>query len=199
MLTSILVKNWFFVGIAVMVLTAFYLPGVGVFVKSYKILNIAIFLGFLVTGLTLDTSYILEQLKNIRVLLAALISSLFLFPIIAYFLARFFFKAPPDIAVGALIIGVAPATVASGTVMTAMALGNVPLSLFICVLTNFTCLLTIPLLLTQLLQYTGVSVELPVFKMLFSLIVKGSIVGLTAATASILAIWFVEWRRGRVW
>jgi sodium/bile acid cotransporter 7 len=56
--------------------------------------------------------------------------------------------------------------------MTAMALGNVPLSLFICVLTNFTCLLTIPLLLTQLLQYTGVSVELPVFKMLFSLIVK---------------------------
>jgi predicted Na+-dependent transporter len=95
MLKSILVKNWFFVGIAVMVLTAFYLPGVGVFVKSYKILNIAIFLGFLVTGLTLDTSYILEQLKNIRVLLAALISSLFLFPIIAYFLARFSSRLPP--------------------------------------------------------------------------------------------------------
>jgi hypothetical protein len=34
---------------------------------------------------------------------------------------------------------------------------------------------------------------------LFSLIVKGSVVGLTAATTAILAIWFVEWRRGRVW
>lgn len=34
---------------------------------------------------------------------------------------------------------------------------------------------------------------------LFTLIVKGSIVGLTAATTAILAIWFVEWRRGRIW
>ena len=172
MLKSIFVKNWFFVGIAVMVLTAFYFPGVGIFIKTYKVLNIVIFLGFLATGLTLDTSSILEQLKNVKVLLAALISSLFLFPFIAYFLARLFFKAPPDIALGALIIGVAPATVASGTVMTAMALGNVPLSLFICVLTNFTSILTIPFILTQLLQYTGTNVELPVASMLFSLFLK---------------------------
>jgi len=172
MLKSMFVKNWFFVGIAVMVLTAFYLPGIGLFIKSYKVLNIAIFLGFLVTGLTLNTSSILEQLKNVRVLLAALLSSLFLFPALAYFLARLFFKAPPDIAMGALIIGVAPATVASGTVMTAMALGNVPLSLFICVLTNFSCLLTIPLILTQLLHFTGTSVDLPVANMLFSLTLK---------------------------
>lgn len=172
MLKSILGKNWFFIGIAVMVLTAFYLPGVGLFIKAYKILNIFIFLGFLVTGLTLDTSYILEQLKNVRVLLAALMSSLFLFPAIAYFLARLFFEAPPDIALGALIIGVAPATVASGTVMTALALGNVPLSLFICVLTNFASILTIPFILTQLLQFTGASVDLPVVSMLFSLVLK---------------------------
>jgi len=172
MLKPMFVKNWFFVGIAVMVLTAFYFPGVGIFIKTYKVLNIVIFLGFLLTGLTLDTSSILEQLKNVKVLLAALMSSLFLFPFIAYFLARLFFKAPPDIALGALIIGVAPATVASGTVMTAMALGNVPLSLFICVLTNFTSILTIPFILTQLLQYTGTNVELPVASMLFSLFLK---------------------------
>jgi len=172
MLKSMLAKNWFFVGIAVMVLTAFYLPGVGLFVKTYKILNIFIFLGFFLTGLTLDTSYILEQLKNVRVLLAALISSLFLFPAIAYLLARLFFKAPPDIALGVLIIGVAPATIASGTVMTALALGNIPLSLFICVLTNFASILTIPFILTQLLQYTGASIDLPVAGMLFSLVLK---------------------------
>jgi sodium/bile acid cotransporter 7 len=172
MLKSTLIKNWFFVGIAVMVLTAFYIPGVGFFIKAYKVLNIIIFLGFLTTGLTLDTSSILEQLKNVRVLLAALISSLFLFPVIAYFLAGFFFKTPPDVAVGALIIGIAPATIASGTVMTAMALGNIPLSLFICVLTNFTSLLTIPFLLSQLLQYTGTNVDLPVTNMVISLAMK---------------------------
>jgi len=172
MLKSMLAKNWFFVGIAVMALTAFFLPGVGLFIKTYKILNFFIFLGFFLTGLTLDTSYILEQLKNIRVFLAALISSLFLFPAIAYFLARLFFKATPDIALGVLIIGVAPATIASGTVMTALALGNVPLSLFICVLTNFASILTIPFILTQVLQYTGASIDLPVAGMLFSLVLK---------------------------
>ncbi|MBW2175750.1 MAG: bile acid:sodium symporter [Deltaproteobacteria bacterium] len=172
MLKSILAKNWFFVGIAVMVMTAFYLPGVGLFIKTYKILNIVIFMGFLVTGLTLDTSSILEQLKNVKVLIAALISSLFLFPVIAYFLAHFFFKAPPDIAVGALIIGAAPATIASGTVMTAMALGNIPLSLFICVLTSFASLLTIPFIMSLLLQSTGNSVDLPAMTMLISLIIK---------------------------
>lgn len=172
MLKSIFVKNWFFVGIAVMVLTAFYFPGVGIFIKTYKVLNIVIFLGFLLTGLTLDTSSILEQLKDARVLLAAVVSSLILFPAIAYFLARLFFKATPDFAMGALIIGVAPATIASGTVMTAMALGNVPLSLFICVLTNFAALLTIPFILTNLLHFTGTSIDLPVAGMLFSLVLK---------------------------
>ena len=172
MLKSIFVKNWFFVGIAVMVLTAFYFPGVGIFIKTYKVLNIVIFLGFLLTGLTLDTSSILEQLKDARVLVAAVVSSLILFPAIAYFLARLFFKATPDFAMGALIIGVAPATIASGTVMTAMALGNVPLSLFICVLTNFAALLTIPFILTNLLHFTGTSIDLPVAGMLFSLVLK---------------------------
>ena len=105
-------------------------------------------------------------------LLAALVSSLFLFPAVAYFLARLFFKAPPDIALGVLIIGVAPATVASGTVMTALALGNIPLSLFICVLTNFSSILTIPFILTQLLQFTGTSLDLPVAGMLLSLVLK---------------------------
>lgn len=172
MLKSIFVKNWFFVGIAVMVLTAFYFPGVGIFIKTYKVLNIVIFLGFLLTGLTLDTSSILEQLKDARVLVAAVVSSLILFPAIAYFLARLFFKATPDFAMGALIIGVAPATIASGTVMTAMALGNVPLSLFICVLTNFAALSTIPFILTNLLHFTGTSIDLPVAGMLFSLVLK---------------------------
>ena len=172
MLKSMFVKNWFFVGIAVMVLTAFYFPGVGIFIKTYKVLNIVILLGILVHGLTLDTSSILEQLKNVKVLLAALMSSLFLFPAIAYFLAYFFFKAPADIAVGALIIGAAPATIASGTVMTAMALGNIPLSLFICVLTSFASLLTIPFIMSLLLQSTGTSVDLPAMTMLVSLVMK---------------------------
>ena len=65
---------------------------------------------------------------------------------VAYTLGQTVFSDWADFAIGTLIIGVAPVTVASGTVMTAIALGNVPLSLFICVLGNFFSILTIPIM-----------------------------------------------------
>ena len=165
-------KYWFFVGIAVVVTIAFTLPAVGAFVKTYKILTVVIFLGFLSTGLTLETAAIGKQIKNVKVLAAALISSLFLFPAIAYGLALVVFDTPPDWAIGALIIGAAPVTIASGTVMTAIAMGNVPLSLFICVLSNLASILTIPFLLNLFLQFGEAPIVLPVVQMLSGLTVK---------------------------
>lgn len=165
-------KQWFFVGIAVMILVSFALPAVGLFLRQYKVLNIGIFLAFFITGLTLETSSLVDQLKNGRVLVAALVSSLFVFPGIAYFLGQIFFRNWPDFAIGALIIGVAPVTVASGTVMTAIALGNVPLSLFICVLCNFVSILTIPFMLNLFLQFGDTVIELPIVQMLTGLTIK---------------------------
>ena len=155
-----------------MVLIAFSLPGVGLFVREYKILNLGIFLAFFITGLTLETSSLVDQLKNGKVLVAAVVSSLFIFPGIAYFLAQLVFRSWPDLSIGALIIGVAPVTVASGTVMTAIALGNVPLSLFICVLCNFMSILTIPVVLNLFLQFGDTVIDLPVVQMLTGLMIK---------------------------
>ncbi len=165
-------KQWFFVGIAVMILVSFSLPGVGLFVREYKILNAGIFLAFFITGLTLETASLVDQLKNGKVLVAAVASSLFIFPGIAYALGLVFFQNWPNFAIGALIIGVAPVTVASGTVMTAIALGNVPLSLFICVLCNFVSILTIPFLLNLFLQFGDTAIELPIIQMLTGLTIK---------------------------
>ena len=47
-MVSYLKKYWFFVGIAVVVMIAFVVPAVGVFVKTHNILTIVIFLGFLI-------------------------------------------------------------------------------------------------------------------------------------------------------
>ena len=165
-------KYWFFIGIACALCIAFTLPEVGRFVRTYKVLNIGIFFAFFLTGLSLETSSFLEQLKNIKVLTAALFSSLIFFPVVAYSLGRYVFFEWPDFALGSLIIGVAPVTVASGTVMTAMALGNVPLSLFICVLGNFFSILTIPIMVSLLLQMGDVSIELPALQMLLGLTLK---------------------------
>ncbi len=171
-MTLYLKKYWFFVGIALVVALAFTFPAVGKFAKTYNILTVVIFLGFLITGLTLETAHIGKQFKNIPVLSAALVSSLVLFPAIAYFMAQIAFRSPPDWAIGALIIGVAPVTIASGTVMTAIALGNVPLSLFICVLSNLASILTIPFLLNLFLQFGDTPISLPVAQMLSGLALK---------------------------
>lgn len=165
-------KYWFFIGIACVVCISFSLPYVGHLVRTYKILNIGIFFAFLLTGLSLETSSIFAQLRNIKVLLAALFSSLIFFPVIAYYLGQYFFQNWPDFSIGTLIIGVAPVTIASGTVMTSIALGNVPLSLFICVLGNFCSIVTIPFMVSLILQFGDVSIQLPVLKILTGLTIK---------------------------
>jgi solute carrier family 10 (sodium/bile acid cotransporter), member 7 len=157
---------------AVVVLIAFLLPVVGEFVKTCHVLNIGIFLAFLVTGLTLETSGIIRQLKNYHVLTAALMSSLVLIPVLAYYLSRLFFAGRPDFVIGALIIGAAPVTVASGTVMTALALGNVPLSLFICVFGNFASIISIPVMVNLLVGSSGASISLPVIELFLGLFMK---------------------------
>jgi len=169
LLNKLLGKYWFFIGIMAMLFIAIYLPFVWIFVKRYKILSFGIFISFLLTGLTIETTHILKELQNIKVHVAALFSSLIFFPVLAYYLAHSFFRTYLDFVIGALIIGVAPVTIASGTVMTSIALGNVPLSLFICVLGNLFSILTIPLMVNLILQFGEVSITLPVVKMLIEL------------------------------
>ena len=155
-----------------MICISFALPEVGIFIKNNKILNVGIFFAFLLTGLSLETSSIFEQMKDIKILLAALFSSLIFFPVVAYYTGQFVFSNWPDFAIGVLIIGVAPVTVASGTVMTAIAFGNIPLSLFICVLGNLCSIITIPFMLNLILQFDDASIQLPVAKMLLGLTIK---------------------------
>jgi len=66
---------------------------------------------------------------------------------------------PLEYVIGVCIIATAPVTVVSGTVMTALGKGNIPLSLFICVLGNFMGVFTIPFSL-KLLTEAGGDVDL---------------------------------------
>ncbi len=160
-------KQWFFIGITVMIILAYALPDVGRLVRTYSILNIGIFLAFFITGLTLDTSSIAGHLRNFKAPVAAMISSLLLFPLLAWLMAKLVLS--PEFVIGVCIIATAPVTVASGTVMTAIGRGNVPLSLFICVLGNLLALFTIPFSL-NLLVSTGTNIDLPILKMLSGLV-----------------------------
>lgn len=167
---KLLIKHWFFIGMVLVIAIAFNFPGVGTKLKQWKIINIGIFMAFFLSGITLETSSIVDEVKNIKGILAALISIFALFPIVAFFLSTLLIKGMNDFIVGVCIIAVAPTTIASGTVLTGIALGNIPLSLFICVASNFLAVLTIPFSLELLLKF-GQTIDIPVFQVIKSLII----------------------------
>jgi sodium/bile acid cotransporter 7 len=108
------------------------------------------------------------QLLALKAPLAAVISSLIFIPLLSWLLARFVF--PLEYVLGVCIIATAPVTMFSGTVMTALGRGNIPLSLLICVLGNFIGVFTVPVSLKLLVEAAG-DVSLPVLKMLLSLVI----------------------------
>jgi sodium/bile acid cotransporter 7 len=112
-------------------------------------------------------SYLNLRDLQLKAALAALVSSLALVPLLAWALA--FWVFPLELTIGVCIIATAPVSIVSGTVMTAIARGNIPLSVFICLLGNSVGIFTIPFSL-QLLVGVAADIELPVLRMLLSLV-----------------------------
>ncbi len=162
-------SQWLIVSIVCASVLGYVYPEWGEVFQRYDIFSIGIFLAFFTTGLTLDTRDIFRQMKGVKTPFAAVFSSLILYPAIAWLMARPIF--PYEFLVGICIIASGPVTVSSGTIMTAIARGNVPLSLLICVLTNFLAILTIPFMLNIMLN-ADAQIELPMLTMFLGLIIK---------------------------
>jgi sodium/bile acid cotransporter 7 len=162
-MAAFLKKYWFFGGIILAVLGGYSFRDLHVWLREYDILTVGIFVAFFITGLTLDTSYLSAELQQFKAPLAAMISSLVFIPLLSWILASLVLSW--EYIIGVCIIATAPVTVVSGTVMTAIGRGNIPLSLFICVLGNFIGVFTIPFSL-KLLVEAGDNINLPVLRML---------------------------------
>ncbi len=160
-------KHWLFPAIVATVALALTLGSRGAWVQEYHVITVGIFLAFFATGLSLDVSYLNLRDLQLKAALAALVSSLALVPLLAWALA--FWVFPLELTIGVCIIATAPVSIVSGTVMTAIARGNIPLSVFICLLGNSVGIFTIPFSL-QLLVGVAADIDLPVLRMLLSLI-----------------------------
>ena len=183
-----IIKYWFFVGIGAAILLAFNFPELWEKVRQWRLMRGAIFITFLMTGLTLESRKIVSQLRNIKPLLVALLSGFVFFPVVALLLSKYVFVGDADFMVGVCILAVAPVTIASGAVMTAMSGGNVALSLFICVVSNFLAIFTMPFSLKLLLGYEQ-GIDLPVLGMIGKLIV---LVLLPTVIGQMLRIWLKD-------
>ena len=164
---SFLKAHWFFVAIGVVLAAAAGLQGQTRWVQDFHVLTAGIFLAFLVTGLTLDVSKLSFQSLQLKAALAAMISSLGVIPLLAWASSGFFL--PAEFVIGVCIIATAPVSVVSGTVMTALGKGNIPLSVVICVLGNIMGIFSMPISLKWMVEGVG-SIHLPVIEMLSNLV-----------------------------
>jgi len=164
---SFLKAHWFFVAIGVVLAAAAGLQGHTRWVQDFHVLTVGIFLAFLVTGLTLDISKLSFQSLQLKAAVAAMISSLGVIPLLAWASSGFFLHA--EFVIGVCIIATAPVSVVSGTVMTALGKGNIPLSVVICVLGNILGIFSMPFSLKWMVEGAG-SIHLPVVEMLSNLV-----------------------------
>jgi solute carrier family 10 (sodium/bile acid cotransporter), member 7 len=164
---SFLKAHWFFVAIGMVLAAAAGLQGHTRWVQDFHVLTVAIFLAFLVTGLTLDISKLSFQSLQLKAALAAMISSLGVIPLLAWASSGYFL--PAEFVVGVCIIATAPVSVVSGTVMTSLGKGNIPLSIVICVLGNILGIFSMPFSLKWMVAGAG-SIHLPVLEMLSNLV-----------------------------
>ena len=166
---AILKRYWFLLSLGVAVGSGYIWPAAGQFLIRYEVLTVGLVVSFLLTGLTLESRVIVDALGSVKALTAATVSSLVIYPLIAWLLAS---ALPyPELVVGCCILATAPATISSGTILTALARGNVAFSVLICIATHFISVFSIPLLLNLFLG-AGVGVELPVIAILSGLVLK---------------------------
>ena len=162
-------KQWFLIGIAAAAILGYTHPEWGEPLRNYDVISVGVFLAFFSTGLCLETRSILRQITHVKAPVAAVLSSLVLYPVLAWLMALPLL--PYEFVVGICIIGTGPVTVSSGTILTAIARGNVPLSILICISTSFLAIFTIPFLLNILLS-VGTDIELPIIEMFTGLVLK---------------------------
>lgn len=166
---SFMQKQWFLIAIAAASLLGYIHPEWGTSIRGYDVIGFGVVLAFFATGLSLETRGILRQITSIRAPTAAALSSLVVYPVLAWLISLPLL--PYEFVIGVCIIGTAPVTVSSGTILTAIARGNVPLSILICISTSFLAILTIPVILNLLLR-VGTDIELPVLGMVLGLVLK---------------------------
>ena len=141
-------------------------------VLTKVILPLSLFIIMFGIGISLKTSDFKNIFKYPKAVVVGLIGQLILLPVIAFILALIF-KLPAELAVGLIIIALAPGG-ATSNMFTYLFKGDVSLSVSLTVLTSLITPFTIPLLTSLSMLYfmeSSSEFELPVIKTIIQLLV----------------------------
>jgi len=120
-----------------------------------KIAPIILALIMLGLGLGLKLEDFGRVLKTPKDFIAGFISQLIILPIVAYILILIF-RAPPEIAIGVMIIAAAPGGVTSN-IMTKFADGDVALSISLTAVISLLSIITVPLIIFKSADFLGIT------------------------------------------
>ena len=120
-----------------------------------KIAPIILALIMLGLGLGLKLEDFSRILKTPKDFIVGFISQLIILPIVAYILILIF-KAPPEIAIGVMIIAAAPGGVTSN-IMTKFADGDVALSISLTAVISLLSIITVPLIIFTSADFLGIT------------------------------------------
>ncbi len=120
-----------------------------------KIAPIILALIMLGLGLGLKLEDFGRVLKTPKDFIVGFISQLIILPIVAYILILIF-KAPPEIAIGVMIIAAAPGGVTSN-IMTKFADGDVALSISLTAIISLLSIITVPLIIFTSADFLGIT------------------------------------------
>lgn len=147
-------KNWFILGIFIVIILGIVIPEVGVFLNPEGITNTGIIiLLFLITGLTLPTNALKSDLKNVKLHIYIQFCIFILTPLLFFLLGNIFsqnFSQP--VLIGIYALAVLPTTISSCIVFTASVDGNIVGTMFNAAVANIMGIFISPLLLSLLLK-----------------------------------------------
>jgi len=142
------------VGLCAAILAALTLPDLGVLLHGWGLVPGLVALIFLISGLQTRAGTLRLEPRFGRTLASAALISLLLSPLLGWLLARYGGLAP-DLALGLLVMALAPPTLSSCVVLTGAAGGKSLWALFMTLGLNLLGIFSIPLLLTLLVGDTA--------------------------------------------
>ncbi|KAJ3361166.1 hypothetical protein GGF32_007721 [Allomyces javanicus] len=151
-------KNWFLVGVVIVIVLAYFFPQVGKshgYIRSeYTVKYGAVMIIFFISGLGLKSQVLVKGLLSWRQHLIIQLVSFGAIPAICFGLSRLMALTPMDDALvaGFVVCSTMPTTISSNVIMTAAAAGNEAISLINATLGNILGIVVSPLLL---LLYLG--------------------------------------------
>lgn len=153
-------KYWFLIGLAAVFLATLmdnteFVSLAGIWCKSRNGADAAIFIIFLFSGLLLDVSQISAGIKNVKSILLSLILIFIAAPAISLFFGMT--SLGTGIKIGIFLVAIMPTTLSSGVVMTGAAGGNMAGALVTTILSNGVALFTVPLTLSFLMGFIGIT------------------------------------------